>query len=186
MTLLLAGRLSGLKTYLGPLLFVPLLGMPPEALAAPYYHVSGMVSAWAQFGPTEYRNTGPLSQFTLSDEAISLGRADDTGLTNSGQAGYRADLATGSLGAFALANNSKEFVQGVGWGYWNYSAASAAVSMGDDLYFTIGPGVYDGPLVVTFHGRVDGYLSASGWYGAGGNFWADLSGPHASGVQSPW
>jgi hypothetical protein len=172
------------KAHLGSVLLL-LVVLPDLALAAPYYNVGGLVSTWADFGDSEYRQVVSLAQTTLYDEALSLGKADDTGLINSGWAGNQANLVTGTLGAFALANNSYGLFPGYPPGYWNQAAASSAVRMGDDLYFDIMPGVYVDALVVTLYGRVGGYLSASGWYGAGGDFYASLLGPDAVGVQAP-
>lgn len=164
----------------------------PAIAAASNHRIDYMVQAWAAGADTLTYSGTEQSETSLWEEVFVQGVPDDTGLTPSGWASARAGLAKGSLHAFTLANNARGYHcmwDGTCVWDWEYggrtSVAEAGISMADDLYFTVPAGTYAEALTVSFLGHADYYLSASGYYGARGDFVVRLDPPYAS-VQRFW
>lgn len=147
----------------------------------------GWIHVWAAGGNTVTYTHDNLTAVTFSDDATAVGPEDFHGLHNIGMAGFHYDLASGTVGAFALANNNRQYDWStMMWRYYDNAAAATGVSMADDLYFTIPPGSYVQPLKVRLLGHVEGDVSASGNYAAHATFKAALGQPGNPAVSPAW
>lgn len=166
-------------------------GMSPQAPAfaatAAYNSAWAWIYVWATGGPSLTYSHDYLTDVTFSDDATAVGPDDPYGLHNIALAGFNYDLAHGAIGAFAQANNNRQYDWStLSWRYYDNAAAYTGVSVADDLYFTIPAGNYPDPLKVQISGLVHGYISASGNYAAHATFKAALGNPVNPAIPAAW
>lgn len=166
-------------------------GLSPQAAAmaaTPSYNSAWTwIYVWATGGPTLTYSNNYLTDLAFVDDATAAGPDDPYGLHNVASAGVNYDLTLGAIGAFARANNNRQYDWStMSWRYYDNAAASAGVSMADDLYFTIPAGSYPDPLKVKISGLVHGFITASGNYAAHATFEAALGTPANPAIPAAW
>lgn len=157
------------------------------AVTAAYNSGWAFIYVWATGGPSLTYSHDDLADLTFSDEATAVGPDDPYGLHNVAWAGVHYDLAQGAIGAFAQANNNRQYDWStLSWRYYDNAAAFTGVSVADDLYFTIPAGSYPDPLKVQISGLINGYISASGNYAAHAIVKAGLGVPKNPAIPAAW
>jgi len=129
----------------------------PGAAAAFPYEIEGSLNVAAEGagGNQIIRSLGPLAVTTLADQEQVVGAQ-----TAHGDARYFADLATGTLGAFAFAENGCD----PGCLSWTLSQAEAQVRMQDTLAVVVPAGYYEQGVYAELRGVIEGSLWASSPY----------------------
>ena len=117
-----------------------------------------------------------------------MGATGPTG--NRGEGRYYADLATGSLGASAYAQNSTVPLYDYYGNFVGYdhpeASGEASVGMSDRLHFTIPKGTYTSDLTITLYGQATGAVTTTQYGTALGSLYAYLYGAYGGGGTAQW